>query len=96
MDSQTLLKQIGTGNLMAVGARDFTHDGNQLLFRVGSSRQLSKIVVTLTPADEYTVRYVELNRLTYEATVDKTEDADCTNVGTVVRRMGASKFPHSP
>ena len=88
MNAQTLLAQIGKGNLMAVGARDFVTDGNQLLFRVGSSRRLSKIVVTLTPADEYTVRYVEMNRLTGETTVDKMEDANCDNVGAVVRRLG--------
>ena len=88
MNAQTLLAQIGKGNLMAVGARDFVTDGNQLLFRVGSSRRLSKIVVTLTPADEYTVRYVEMSKEDYTVTVDETEDAFCDNVGAVVRRLG--------
>ena len=88
MDANLLRSQIGTGNLMAVGARDFVLDGNQLLFRVGSSRKLAKVIVTLTPADEYTVRYVEMNRRDYTVTVDETLDACCDNVGTVVRMLG--------
>ncbi|TAL42451.1 MAG: hypothetical protein EPN91_08710 [Salinibacterium sp.] len=88
MDAQTLLKQIGKGNLMAVGARDFVRDGRQLMFRVGSSRKLAKVIVTLTPADEFTVRYVEMSRTDYSILVDETRDAFCDNVGEVVREMG--------
>lgn len=88
MNAQVLLAQIGTGVLMSVGARDFVRDGTQVLFRVGPSRKLAKVIVTLTPADEYTVRYVEMNRRTYEVIVDETRDATCDNVGAVVRAMG--------
>lgn len=88
MDANTLLTQIGAGNLMACGARDIVVDGQQLMFRVGPSRKLAKVIITLTPADEYTVRYVEMNRKTYEVTVDETRDAFCDNVGAVVREMG--------
>lgn len=89
MDHRILLQQIGAGNLMACGARDFVLDGASLIFRVGSSRKLRKLVVTLTPADDYTVRFVELSRKTYEVTADETVDGVyCDNIGDVVRRLG--------
>lgn len=88
MDADTLLKQIGMGVLMTCGARDFVIDGKQLLFRVGPKNKLAKVIVTLTPRDEYTVRYVEMSRKTYEVLVDETEDANDINVSAVVRRLG--------
>ena len=89
LDIGVLRAQIGAGNLMAVGARDWVRDGaNRVMFRVGPSRKLAKLIVELTPMDEYTVRYVEMSRTTYEVVVDETVEAFCDNVGAVVRRMG--------
>jgi len=71
VNANELMRQIGTGNLMACGARDFVVDEQQLMFRVGSSRKLAKVIVTLTPDDEYTVRYVEMSKRDYSITVDR-------------------------
>ena len=89
MDANVTLQQIGTGNLMAVGARDFVKDGAQLIFRVGNGRKLAKVVVTLDPSDTYSVRYLEMNRKTYAFTVDESvAGVYAEDLGAVVRRMG--------
>lgn len=89
MNANVTLQQIGTGNLMACGARDFVQDGAQLIFRVGTGRKLAKVVVTLDPCDTYTVRYLEMNRKTFAFTVDESvEGVYCDNLGETVRRMG--------
>lgn len=90
MNPQITLTQIGTGNLMACGARDFVADtkNNTLMFRVGSKRGVTaKVIVTLSPSDTYTVRYVETRK--YEIIRDEAVDGVCCdNLGEVVRKMG--------
>lgn len=89
MDANVTMQQIGTGNLMACGARDFVRDGRQLIFRVGSGRKLAKVVVTLEADDTYSVRYLEMNRRTFAFTVDeKVEGVYADSLGRVVRELG--------
>ncbi len=88
MDVNTLLQQIGTGNLMACGARDFVKGETTLQFRVGSSRKLQKIIVGLVN-DTYTVTFVELSRKTYDIVASEEVDGvGDHNIGAVVRRLG--------
>ena len=90
MNANELMTQIGNGNLMAVGARDFMLDGNSLQFRVGAGRKLNKLIVTLEPTDTYSVRYVEMTRSPkFKIVKDETEtDVYAESIGAVVRRMG--------
>lgn len=86
-------QQIGIGNLMAVGAREFTYDsmGNSLSFRVGpNSRTLiEKIAVTLDPMDVYVVRYFVMDKRTNKIVVDEVmTGVYCDNLGSIVRKMG--------
>jgi len=89
MDPFTLRQQIGIGVLMSCGARDWVLDGDAVMFRVGPGRKLRKLIITLDPMDTYTVRFVEMNRKTYEIVADETvEGVGDHNIGAVVRRMG--------
>ena len=92
MDFGTTKRQIGIGNLMACGARDFIGDREKrsLMFRVGPSGRLRKIIVTLDPSDTYSVRYVEMKRSpSYAVVVDETKTGVyCDQLGAVVRKMG--------
>jgi len=89
MDSNVTLRQIGPENLLAVGARDFIADGQQLIFRVGNGRRLAKMVVTLDGSDTYTVRYVEMDRKTYRFVKnEQREGVFCEDIGATVRDMG--------
>jgi hypothetical protein len=90
IDAGVAKRHIGIMNFMACGARDFvrTSDGS-MMFRVGSGRKLAKVIVSITPADTYTVRYVEMKRKTGEIVIDETcEGVYCDNLGAVVRKMG--------
>jgi hypothetical protein len=87
MDINVLKNQIGIGNLMAVGAREFVRDENSLMFRV--SRGMQKLIVTLEPDDTYSVRYVKMKARTYEVVADETvAGVYADNIGAVVRRLG--------
>ena len=89
MDANITLQQIGTGNLMACGARDFVKSNDELMFRVGSGRKLAKIVITLDPSDTYTVRYVEVSRKDFRITKEEVvSDVFCDMLGEVVRKLG--------
>jgi hypothetical protein len=89
MNPQTLMNQIGSGNLMGCGARDFVTGENELSFRVGSSRKLSKIIISLDYSDTYVVRYVEMKNKTYEVVKDEVRtDVHVEEIGRVVREMG--------
>jgi hypothetical protein len=89
MDARVTMQQIGTGNLMACGARDFSFDGSKLMFRVGSGRTLAKVIVTLEPDDTYSVRYCEMALRTYEVRKnEQVEGVYADNLGVVVRRLG--------
>lgn len=56
MDAKTTLAQIGTLNLMAIGARDFLADSTSLSFRVTGRRgKLCKFIIKLDPSDTYSV-----------------------------------------
>lgn len=62
MNFETLKAQIGIGNLLAVGARDFAIDGAHVTFRVGSKRTLHEsLTVSLMPDDTYDVAYVAIS-----------------------------------
>jgi hypothetical protein len=89
MDARVTMQQIGTGNLMACGARDFSFDGSKLMFRVGSSRRLAKVIVTLDVDDTYSVRYCEMALRTYAVLKNEvTDGVYADNLAAVVRRMG--------
>jgi hypothetical protein len=89
MDAKTLMNQIGTSNLMAVGARDFSFDGDKLMFRVGSASKLSKVVITLEADDTYSVRVCVMKLRTYEVVLNEVVDeVYADRVGAVVREMG--------
>lgn len=89
MNANELMQQIGSGNLMAVGARDFVKDESSLMFRVGSPSKLSKVIITLEADDTYSVRVCVMNKKTYEVVLDETVDqVYAERVGAVVREMG--------
>jgi hypothetical protein len=93
MDTQTLMNQIGTGNLMRVGARDFLVDAKarSLTMAVGSKRgELRKLIVTHDlGSDTYTVRYFAMRKKGYEIIADESvSGVDVTKIGPTVREMG--------
>lgn len=91
LNFEILKEQIGIGNLMAVGAREFTRDTpNGIMFKVGSKRgKLEKLVVRLREDDTYSVQYVRLNTKNYKFEANETlEGVYCDNIGRVVRTMG--------
>lgn len=92
MDFETVRQQIGTMNLMAVGARVFVGDAAErsLMFQVGSKRGLlEKVIVTLEPSDYYSVRYVAMRKKDYATLADETRDfVPAESLGAVVRVMG--------
>jgi hypothetical protein len=90
MDAQVTMKQIGTGNLMACGARDFfIADDGSLTFRVGSSRVNRRITVTLHPSDTYEVSYTEMRLKDYVITAHGcVPGVYAEQLGAVVRKMG--------
>lgn len=88
MDPNVTKQQIGIGNLMACGAREFSFDSSSLMFRVGSRRGVTaKMIVTLDPTDTYSVTYVEIRK--FKVTKKETiSDIYCDHLGEVVRSMG--------
>jgi hypothetical protein len=70
--AQTILRQIGTNNRMAVGARDpvafgprdgeglgvDARRGGGVMFRVGAGRPFQKVIIGLRADDTYDVRYI--------------------------------------
>lgn len=90
MNFQQTKQQIGVGNLMACGARDFigsTAD-KSLSFRVGSKPGVREhIVVVLAPDDTYTVRYLKIRAAKILLKEEKT-GVYCDVLGQVVRKMG--------
>lgn len=90
LDFDTLKNQIGIGNLVACGARDFMLDleNNAVMFRVGSKCGVTaKIIVALDASDTYTVRYIEFRK--YELVKDElVEGVYADTIGEVVRNMG--------
>lgn len=90
MHHATTQQQIGIGNLMACGAREFVGGPTSLVFRVGSKRSLvEKVIVTLDPSDTYSVRYVAMRPRTFEVLTDETRaDVYADQLGAVVRKMG--------
>lgn len=89
MDAKMTVQQIGTGNLMACGARDFAADDTTLTFRVGPSGKLSKIIIVLEACDTYTVRYFSMNKKTYEVTKEEAVSGIYADqLGATVRQMG--------
>jgi len=90
-DHHTTMQQIGSGNLMACGARHFVHDNPNglLMFRVGAERSLRKVMVRLMPNDTYSVEVGKTNRKTMEYVVEDQEHGIYADqVGASVRRLG--------
>lgn len=90
IDPNAVKAQIGIGNLMAVGAREWRFEGESALtFRVGSGRgHIKMIIVRLDPDDTYTVRYTETSARTY-ALVNSREISDvyAEQLGQIVYSM---------
>lgn len=84
------LSQIGTGNLMAIGAREMTYADESLIMRVGSKRtRLERLIITLDDSDTYSIRRVVVSRTTHSVTEDVTESGVyAEDLGKTVRRMG--------
>lgn len=90
LDHESALRQIGTGNLLAIGARDMTQTDTSLTMRVGSKRtRIETLVITLDPSDTYSVRRVVVSRRTYSVVEDVTESGvTVESLGATVRRLG--------
>jgi len=89
MNFEILKSQIGIGNLMAVGAREFQRDeSHTIMFKVGN-KPYTKLIIKLEADDTYSVRYYRMSPKTYKALVDeKVEGVYAENIGAVVRKMG--------
>jgi hypothetical protein len=91
MNFDTLRAQIGIGNLMAVGARDFFTDGpNSFGFKVGSRRGWREaITITLDKAtDTYKVRYVRMRNRDLDIRTEEIPDVHADQLGRLVRELG--------
>lgn len=82
--AQTILRQIGAGNLMAVGAREKVVTPGGVRFKVG--RAMLYMEVVLDSSDTYTVTLTRVRK--FVATVVETADnVYAEDVGQVVYRM---------
>lgn len=91
MNFNTLRDQIGVGNLMAVGAREFFTDGpNSFGFRVGSKRGYSEsITIRLDVArDTYSVCYMRMKKRGLDILTEEIPDVQADQIGAIVREMG--------
>lgn len=73
--AQTILAQLGGNRFLAMtGAKDLVHTGKGLQFSIGrgASNKANKVVVTLTDADLYNVRFVSIRgtKITERGTVE--------------------------
>lgn len=90
-DASITIAQIGRGNLLACGAREFVRDNptGLLMFRVGPERAKRKVIVRLLPSDTYAVERGHIDRKTYDYVVDEQElDVYADQLGETVRRLG--------
>jgi len=89
----TIRKQIGLANLMAVGAREwkllgFSEPKKGLQFRVNSTAKRQFIKVVLEPNDTYTVISYRLKRVTDEhIDIQDVYDIYCEQLGETVYHM---------
>jgi len=84
MDAATTLRQIGTMNLMACGAREYLIDGNTLRMKVLNGRRW--VLVTLNAEDTYDVKLIRVkSRPSYEVvTVKEIDGVYCDGIGQAV------------
>lgn len=90
IDIQLTKQQIGIGNLMAVGARDYFTDGPAKFgFKVGSARGSTKaITITLEASDTYTVKFTAMSNRTYRITeTEEVSDVYADQLGQIVYSM---------
>jgi hypothetical protein len=90
-DAMVTLSQIGQGNLMGCGARDFVRDdpNGMIKFRVGPERAWRRVTVKLMGNDTYTVEVGHTDRRTFEYVADAQEGGIyCDQLGETVRRLG--------
>lgn len=88
--SNAIREQIGIGNLMACGAREWKSiKGKEgLNFRVNAGRKRQFIDVILDPCDTYTVISYKLKNVTDERIeLERTSDVYCTELGDIVYHM---------
>ncbi|KKN10597.1 hypothetical protein LCGC14_1035090 [marine sediment metagenome] len=92
----TILAQIGRGVLMSIGARDFVtcdDQRGQIIMRVGAGRKLEKVTVTLTDADDYTVRYAAYSLRGYKPLGSAiATGVYCDQLGDMVLKMGEGRI----
>lgn len=53
----TILQQLGRLTLAMMGALEFSFTSDSLTFKIRGSKEVSHIVITLTPLDTYTVKF---------------------------------------
>jgi hypothetical protein len=92
-DHRVTLRQIGSTTLASVGARDYVHDdGNgMVMFRVGGSRSVRKVIVTLAGDDTYIVEVGHLpthGAHAFEWVTDRTDNGVyAEQLAATVRRL---------
>jgi hypothetical protein len=83
--AETARAQIGTMNLMACGAREFSYDSDGTLkFKVGG--RMRWVTVALDPSDTYTVKLVRVTRNYDLVTVEEHSGVYCDQLGETVYR----------
>lgn len=65
---QTIANQLGRSTLAMLGARNLVAIENGLQFSIGSGAKngINKIVIKLTPADDYTVEFWRIKKADFE------------------------------
>lgn len=90
-DARVTLAQIGRGVLMSCGARDFVSDdpNGTVMFRVGPTRKVAKVIVTLLADDTYRAEFGYMHRKTLEwITVEVETGIYADQLAATVRRLG--------
>lgn len=88
-DARVLLKQIGSGVMMSVGAHQVVDLGDGIQFAIGGSAK-RKLVIKLAANDTYTIERVRLLRAPSFGVVSEAlaEDIYAENLAEVVLRLG--------
>lgn len=73
--AQTILQQLGGKRFaMMTGAKDFIGGDNKLKFRIPMTKNITHVVVELTPADLYKMTFYRFNKAKLEMKVVDEED----------------------
>jgi hypothetical protein len=77
--AQTILEQIGGKRfLVMTGAKNLVGTEDSLMFSIPTSNKINKVRVTLTPADTYTVEFMNFSSRKLEcSTLKKVDDVYC-------------------